>query len=88
MSAKNIGQSQIVFVTTAKAELLYVKPHARKPSFPGPVTPSATEQQSGENNSPSSWESCSSPLAETIAATLLNFNLEITGCDFWHRKRS
>lgn len=54
-----------MFVTTAKAELLYVKPHSRKPSFPGPVTPSATEQQSGENNSPSSWESCSPPLAET-----------------------
>lgn len=39
MSAKNIGQSQIIFVTTANADLLYVKPRARKPSFPGPVTP-------------------------------------------------
>lgn len=75
MSAKNIGQSQLVFVTTAKVELLYVKPHARKPLFPGPVTPSATEQQSGENNSPSSWESCSSPLAEVIAAMLAELQL-------------
>lgn len=43
MSAKNTGQSQLMFVTIANADLLYMKPHARKPSFPGPVTPSATE---------------------------------------------
>lgn len=42
MNAKNRGQSELMFVTTANADLLYMKPHARKPSFPGPVAPSAT----------------------------------------------
>lgn len=43
MSAKNIGQSQLMFVTTVNADLPHMKPHARKLSFPGPITPSATE---------------------------------------------
>lgn len=44
MNAKNIGQSELMFVTTENADLLYMKPHARKPSFPGPVAPSATRR--------------------------------------------
>lgn len=72
MSAKNIGQSQLMFVTTANADLLYMKLHARekKHNFLGLLFLPLNSRGSGENNSPSSWERCSSPLAETIAAIL------------------
>lgn len=69
MIAKNIGQSQLIFLTTTNADLLYMKPHARVPSFPRSVNSFCHQdnRDSEGNISPFSWERCMSPLAEATA---------------------